>query len=121
MAPRASRRADERAEFRRYRRAQDRRGAPDFIVAAITMFGARWRLDRRLRRAVSGAAWTLHQGDCVEVVRADVEVISALYAAGACAANIAQDGKGYSSGTQLAEGSYFGRRAGRHAAARAAG
>ena len=30
--------------------------------------------------------------------------------------NIAQDGKGYSSGTQLAEGSYFGRRVGRHAA-----
>ena len=45
------------------------------------------------------------------------EVIAGLYAAGACAANIAQDGKGYSSGTQLAEGSYFGRRAGRHAAA----
>ena len=32
------------------------------------------------------------------------------------AVNIAQDGKGYASGTQLAEGSYFGRRAGRHAA-----
>lgn len=44
-------------------------------------------------------------------------VIGGLYAAGACAANIAQDGAGYSSGTQLGEGSYFGRRAGRHAAA----
>ena len=43
--------------------------------------------------------------------------IEGLYAAGACAANIAQDGAGYSSGTQLGEGSYFGRRAGRHAAA----
>lgn len=53
-----------------------------------------------------------------EVRRADGSVISGLYAAGACAANIAQDGAGYSSGTQLAEGSYFGRRAGRHAAAR---
>jgi 3-oxo-5alpha-steroid 4-dehydrogenase len=45
-------------------------------------------------------------------------VIPGLYAAGACAANIAQDGAGYSSGTQLGEGSYFGRRAGRSAAAR---
>jgi succinate dehydrogenase/fumarate reductase flavoprotein subunit len=51
-----------------------------------------------------------------EVERPDGSVIEGLYAAGACAANIAQDGKGYSSGTQLAEGSYFGRRAGRKAA-----
>ena len=51
-----------------------------------------------------------------EVVAEDGHVITARNAAGACAANIAQDGKGYSSGTQLAEGSYFGRRAGRHAA-----
>jgi succinate dehydrogenase/fumarate reductase flavoprotein subunit len=51
-----------------------------------------------------------------EVVGHDGQVIAGLYAAGACAANIAQDGKGYSSGTQLAEGSYFGRRAGRRAA-----
>lgn len=55
-----------------------------------------------------------------EVCRPDGAVIDGLYAAGACAANIAQDGKGYASGTQLGEGSYFGRRAGRHAAARAA-
>ena len=47
-------------------------------------------------------------------------MIEGLYAAGACAVNIAQDGKGYASGTQLAEGSYFGRRAGRHAASKAA-
>jgi 3-oxo-5alpha-steroid 4-dehydrogenase len=52
-----------------------------------------------------------------QVVSEDGSVIGGLYAAGACAANIAQDGKGYASGTQLAEGSYFGRRAGRHAAA----
>jgi 3-oxo-5alpha-steroid 4-dehydrogenase len=38
---------------------------------------------------------------------------------GACASNIAQDGKGYASGTQLGEGSFFGRRAGAHAASRA--
>ncbi len=52
-----------------------------------------------------------------QVQQADGSVISGLYAAGACAANIAQTGASYASGTQLAEGSYFGRRAGRHAAA----
>jgi 3-oxo-5alpha-steroid 4-dehydrogenase len=51
-----------------------------------------------------------------QVQRDDGSVIDGLYAAGACASNIAQDGKGYSSGTQLGEGSFFGRRAGRHAA-----
>ncbi|MBE7194082.1 MAG: FAD-binding protein [Gordonia polyisoprenivorans] len=53
-----------------------------------------------------------------EVLGADGSPIAGLYAAGACAANIAQDSKGYASGTQLGEGSYFGRRAGRHAAGR---
>jgi 3-oxo-5alpha-steroid 4-dehydrogenase len=56
-----------------------------------------------------------------QVQREDGSVIAGLYAAGACASNIAQDGKGYSSGTQLGEGSFFGRRAGRHAASRAGG
>jgi predicted oxidoreductase len=51
-----------------------------------------------------------------QVRRPDGTVIPGLYAAGACAVNIAQDGKGYSSGTQLGEASFFGRRAGRHAA-----
>jgi succinate dehydrogenase/fumarate reductase flavoprotein subunit len=51
-----------------------------------------------------------------EVQREDGSVIPGLFAAGACAVNIAQDGKGYASGIQLAEGSYFGRRAGRRAA-----
>jgi 3-oxo-5alpha-steroid 4-dehydrogenase len=55
-----------------------------------------------------------------EVLDADGAAINGLYAAGACAANLAQDGKGYASGTQLGEGSYFGRRAGRHAAKAAA-
>ncbi|ORX00532.1 FAD-binding protein [Mycolicibacillus trivialis] len=54
-----------------------------------------------------------------EVRRADGSVVPGLYAVGACAANIAQDGKGYASGTQLGEGSFFGRRAGAHAAGRA--
>ena len=51
-----------------------------------------------------------------QVQRPGGSVIPGLYAAGACASNIAQDGKGYGSGTQLGEGSFFGRRAGRHAA-----
>jgi 3-oxo-5alpha-steroid 4-dehydrogenase len=51
-----------------------------------------------------------------EVLREDGSVVRGLYAAGACASNIAQDGKGYASGTQLGEGSFFGRRAGAHAA-----
>lgn len=54
-----------------------------------------------------------------EVLRDDRSAIPGLYAAGACACNIAQDGKGYASGTQLGEGSFFGRRAGEHAARRA--
>ncbi|MFW0794322.1 FAD-binding protein [Gordonia sp. CPCC 205515] len=53
-----------------------------------------------------------------QVLHPDGSPITGLYAAGACAANLAQDGKGYASGTQLGEGSYFGRRAGRHAAGR---
>ena len=67
------------------------------MYAGFTMGGLRVDLDGRVQRP-------------------DLSVIDGLYAAGACAVNIAQDGKGYASGTQLAEGSYFGRRAGRHAA-----
>lgn len=52
-----------------------------------------------------------------QVRRSDGSIIAGLYAAGACASNIAQDGQGYCSGLQLGEGSFFGRRAGRHAAA----
>jgi 3-oxo-5alpha-steroid 4-dehydrogenase len=51
-----------------------------------------------------------------QVLREDGTPIAGLYAVGACASNIAQDGKGYASGTQLGEGSFFGRRAGEHAA-----
>ena len=51
-----------------------------------------------------------------EVVRTDGSVVPGVYAAGACASNLAVDGRGYSSGTQLGEASFFGRRAGRHAA-----
>jgi succinate dehydrogenase/fumarate reductase flavoprotein subunit len=51
-----------------------------------------------------------------QVLGEDGSIVPGLYAAGACASNIAQDGKGYASGTQLGEGSFFGRRAGTHAA-----
>ena len=54
-----------------------------------------------------------------EAQRPDGSVVPGLYAAGACASNLAQDGKGYCSGTQLGEGSFFGRRAGQAAAGRA--
>jgi succinate dehydrogenase/fumarate reductase flavoprotein subunit len=64
---------------------------------------------------VGGLATTVNG----EVLREDGSPIVGLYAAGACASNIAQDGKGYASGTQLGEGSFFGRRAGTHAAAMA--
>jgi 3-oxo-5alpha-steroid 4-dehydrogenase len=53
-----------------------------------------------------------------EVLRGDGSAVPGVYAVGAAAANIALDGSGYSSGTQLGEASYFGRRAGRHAATR---
>jgi succinate dehydrogenase/fumarate reductase flavoprotein subunit len=56
-----------------------------------------------------------------QVLRDDGSMVPGLYAVGACASNIAQDGKGYASGTQLGEGSFFGRRAGTHAAREAAG
>jgi succinate dehydrogenase/fumarate reductase flavoprotein subunit len=47
-----------------------------------------------------------------QALRPDGSAVPGLYAAGACASNLAQDGKGYCSGTQLGEGSFFGRRAG---------
>lgn len=54
-----------------------------------------------------------------EVLANSNTAIAGLYAAGACASNIAQDGAGYSSGTCIGESTYFGRRAGRHAAGQA--
>lgn len=53
-----------------------------------------------------------------EVQRGDGTVVPGLYAAGACASNIAQDAAGYSSGTCIGEATFFGRRGGRHAADR---
>ncbi|GAA3389317.1 FAD-binding protein [Cryptosporangium minutisporangium] len=51
-----------------------------------------------------------------QLLRAEGSVVAGVYAAGACASNIAVDGRGYASGTQLGEASFFGRRCGRHAA-----
>ncbi|HPG28968.1 MAG TPA: FAD-binding protein, partial [Myxococcota bacterium] len=52
-----------------------------------------------------------------QVRTADGGVVPGLYAIGACASNIAQDGTGYSSGTCIGESTFFGRRAGRHVVA----
>ncbi|AXQ28737.1 FAD-binding protein [Solimonas sp. K1W22B-7] len=51
-----------------------------------------------------------------EVLGKDGHRVAGLYAAGACASNIAQDGTGYSSGTCIGESTFFGRRAGLAAA-----
>jgi succinate dehydrogenase/fumarate reductase flavoprotein subunit len=51
-----------------------------------------------------------------EVVAESGGTVPGLYAIGGCASNIAQDGTGYSSGTCIGESTFFGRRAGRHAA-----
>ena len=53
-----------------------------------------------------------------EVLDGAGTAVPGLYAAGACASNIAQDGAGYSSGTAIGESTFFGRRAGSHAAHR---
>jgi succinate dehydrogenase/fumarate reductase flavoprotein subunit len=55
--------------------------------------------------------------DAQVVARHNGQAVAGLYAAGACASNIAQDGAGYSSGTCIGESTFFGRRAGRHAGA----
>ena len=76
--------------------------------------------DLRLGKAMY-AGFTMGGLSCTldgQVRRADGSVVGGLYAGGACAANLAQDAKGYASGLQLGDGSYFGRRAGRHAAQR---
>jgi 3-oxo-5alpha-steroid 4-dehydrogenase len=56
-----------------------------------------------------------------EVLRSDGVTVPGLYAVGACASNIVQDGQGYCSGTSIGEGTFFGRRAGRHVAQPTAG
>jgi 3-oxo-5alpha-steroid 4-dehydrogenase len=91
---------------------------PDWLAPQDT--GPWGAFDLTLGKAMY-AGFTLGGLRCTvdgQVQRADGSVVAGLYAAGACASNIAQDGKGYSSGTQLGEGSFFGRRAGRHAALR---
>jgi succinate dehydrogenase/fumarate reductase flavoprotein subunit len=103
--------AGEDREFRKH---------PDFLAPQDR--GPWGAFDLTLGKALY-AGFTLGGLRCTvdgQVQRADGSVVAGLYAAGACAANIAQDAKGYSSGTQLGEGSFFGRRAGRHAAQAAA-
>lgn len=89
---------------------------PDWLAPQDT--GPWGAFDLSLGRA-RYAGFTLGGLRCTadgQVQQPDGSIIEGLYAAGACAANIVQDGKGYNSGMQLGEGSFFGRRAGRHAA-----
>lgn len=89
---------------------------PDWLEAQDT--GPWGAYDLTLGTAVY-AGFTLGGMACDvdgRVQREDGTIVPGLYAAGACAANIAQDAAGYSSGTQLGEGSFFGRRAGTAAA-----
>jgi 3-oxo-5alpha-steroid 4-dehydrogenase len=102
--------AGEDPEFRKH---------PDWLEPQDT--GPWGAFDLSLGRATY-AGFTMGGIRCTvdgEVQRADGSVVDGLLVAGACAANIAQDGKSYSSGTQLGEGSFFGRRAGRRAAVQA--
>jgi len=58
----------------------------------------------------------LKTGPDGEVLDPHGRTIPGLYAVGATAAHIPRTGKSYASGLSLGPGSYFGRRAGRHAA-----
>jgi 3-oxo-5alpha-steroid 4-dehydrogenase len=110
------------ATLNRYNEHAARRADPDFHkqpeFLAPQDKGPWGAFDLSLGKAmyagvtVGGLATTIEG----QVLREDGSAIPGLYAAGACASNIAQDGKGYASGTQLGEGSFFGRRAGAHAA-----
>ncbi|MBH0118359.1 FAD-dependent oxidoreductase [Rhodococcus sp. CX] len=57
----------------------------------------------------------LRVDDNARVIATTGEPIEGLYAAGSCAAGITQTAKGYASGMTLANGSFFGRVAARHA------
>lgn len=58
----------------------------------------------------------LHTDARARVLNPDGIPIPGLFAAGACASTIPQDGKGYASGLSLGPGSFFGRVAGQQAA-----
>jgi len=62
-----------------------------------------------------GGLWTRANG---EVLTEDGDVIEGLYAAGRNACGIARSAEGYASGTCIGDATFFGRRAGRAAAAR---
>ena len=83
------------------------------LAVYLALAAGYWIGTRRILGFTLGGVATTVDG---QARRPDGSVIPGLYAAGPCASNIAQDGKGYASGTQLGEGSFFGRRAGRHAA-----
>ncbi len=113
------------ATLSRYNEHAARGEDPDFHKAAewlAPQATGPWAVfDLRLGKAMY-AGFTLG-GIATDVdgraLRPDGSPVAGLFAAGACASNIAQDGNGYCSGTQLGEGSFFGRRAGVAAADRA--
>lgn len=112
------------ATLQRYNRSAQAKHDPDFLKHPDWLEPqdqAPWAVfDLSLGRALySGFTMGgLRTSIDAEVLGENGAVIPGLYAAGACSTNIALDGAGYCSGTQLGEGSYFGRRAG-IAAARA--
>ncbi|MBW1886398.1 MAG: FAD-binding protein, partial [Deltaproteobacteria bacterium] len=62
-----------------------------------------------------GGLWTLATG---EVLSEDGERVEGLYAAGRNSCGIARSAEGYASGTCIGDATFFGRLAGRAAAAR---
>lgn len=90
---------------------------PDWIAPLITPpYGA---FDLSFGEATYMSGLTFG-GLCIspdgEVLRRKGGTVEGLYAAGSCASAISQSGLGYASGTNLGQASFFGRRAGRHAA-----
>lgn len=110
------------AALDRYNEAADRGEDPDFSKSPEFLRAqskgpwAAFDLSRG-RALYSGfTLGGLRTGVNGQVLTNDGGPIVGLYAAGACASTLAQDGRGYSSGTQLGSGSFFGRRAGSTAA-----
>lgn len=89
---------------------------PDYLMPLTTAPYAAFDLSLGQAHYVGFTLGGLKTSMDGHVLRADGGVIERLYAAGACASNIAQDARGYSSGTCLGEATYFGRRAGTMAA-----
>ena len=95
-------------EFHKYHDWIQPLAEPPF-AALDTSLGAAWYSGFSLGGLATNAK--------AQVLDASGKVIPGLYAAGACATNIAKDGMGYSSGTCVGESTFFGRQAGINVAA----